>query len=213
MPCLINPPQVTHSVANSSEVSSPVRVLKIARRSYRLNAPITCCDFGLDRIEKFPGADFCHPCKLWDDRDILNKRLCRNSKRYACQRTHESLCNPQKIQHHWWDSKSSKSPAVDVDTALPSSSSMRANVKSRWWNSRAKKDFELWKRFNQQLHDAFHNNNELSSKLNDARKRAEKFRQDLKKANRKLQQMQEKIKKLQSEKDQRKPSSMKDAIP
>jgi chromosome segregation ATPase len=90
---------------------------------------------------------------------------------------------------------------------------MRANVKSRWWNSRAKKDFELWKRFNQQLHDAFHNNNELSSKLNDARKRAEKFRQDLKKANRKLQQMQEKIKRLQSEKDQRKPSSMKDAIP
>jgi hypothetical protein len=35
----------------------------------------------------------------------------------------------------------------------------------------------------------------------------------LKKANRKLQQMQEKIRKLQSEKDQRKPSSMKDAIP
>jgi hypothetical protein len=58
-----------------------------------------------------------------------------------------------------------------------------------------------------------HNNNELSSKLDDARKHAEKFRQDLKKANRKLQQMQEKIRKLQSEKDQRKPSSTKDAIP
>jgi hypothetical protein len=159
---------VTRSVANFSEVSSPVRVLKIARRSNRLNDPITCCDFGLDRIEKFPGADFCHPCNLLDDRGILNKCLCHNSKQYACQRTHESLCNPQKIVHHWWVSKSSKSPAVDVDMALPSSSSMRANVKSRWWNSQAKKDFELRKRFNQQLDYAFRNNNELTSKLYDA---------------------------------------------
>ena len=67
----LTPPPVTRSVS-SAQASSPVRQIKIARRSAQTNGPITCCDFGMDRLQKFPGADFCHPCKLWDDRDVLN---------------------------------------------------------------------------------------------------------------------------------------------
>jgi hypothetical protein len=66
-------PRITRSVVNSGEARSPARLLKVAHRSTHVNGPTTCCDFGLDRVEKYPDADFCNPCKLWDERDISNK--------------------------------------------------------------------------------------------------------------------------------------------
>jgi len=220
--CLVSltPPRVTRSVANSSEVSSPVRVLKVARRSNRLNAPITCCDFGLDRTEKFPGADFCHPCKMWDDRDPLNTRLCRTSTRYACKRRHESLFRPcQKVQP-WWNigagTTSRPSPAaIDADADVPDApecSNIKRVVKRRWWNSHSRKECDLRRGMKQQLEEACQYNEELTAQLDDARKRAEKYRMDLKKANRKVRQMELKVQKLRSEKDTRTPNCLKEAI-
>jgi hypothetical protein len=56
-----------HLNAISAKAHSPVHLVKVAHRSARINAPIKCCEFGLDRVERLPGADFCHPCKLWDE--------------------------------------------------------------------------------------------------------------------------------------------------
>jgi hypothetical protein len=31
-------------------------------------------------VKKFPGADFCHPCKLWVERDVLNTHNCTSQE-------------------------------------------------------------------------------------------------------------------------------------
>ena len=71
---------------------TPPRVARLTRASKAINASdkeyhgeyserilrscptVTCCDFGRNRIISHPGIVFCHPCKMWDDRDMLNKK-------------------------------------------------------------------------------------------------------------------------------------------
>jgi hypothetical protein len=77
------PPRKTRSAASAEQQASHVNTAKVSRRSVRTNGPITCCDFGLDRLEKYRNADFCHPCKLWDEN--LGGRASRNSERFRCQ--------------------------------------------------------------------------------------------------------------------------------
>jgi len=60
----LTPLRITRSVVNSDNACAPVRLLKVARQSARVHGPITYCDFGLDRLEKFSNANFCHPCKV-----------------------------------------------------------------------------------------------------------------------------------------------------
>jgi hypothetical protein len=94
----LTPPRLTRSATLARESVSPVKQVKFPRCSTHANGPITCCDFGVDCLEKFPDADFCHLCKLWDDRDICSSRVSRNSKNYMCQRSHDSLSSPQQPQ-------------------------------------------------------------------------------------------------------------------
>jgi hypothetical protein len=78
----ITPPRVTRSISSSQYINSPVKQIhKFPRRSARTNGPITCCDFGLDHLKDFSAGDFCHPCKLWDDRDPMNSRISCSSHR------------------------------------------------------------------------------------------------------------------------------------
>ncbi len=99
----LTPPRVTRSTTSAQECLSPVNPTKFPRRSIRTNGPITCCDFGLDRVQKFPNGDFCHPCKMWDDRDVIaSHRASRTSKQYKCVRIHQSLSSPQRKDSKWW---------------------------------------------------------------------------------------------------------------
>ena len=95
------PPRKTRSATSAEQqASAHVNTAKVSRRSVRTNGPITCCDFGLDRVEKYRNADFCHPCKLWDEN--LGGRASRNSERFRCQRTHQSLTSPQLRSSKWF---------------------------------------------------------------------------------------------------------------
>lgn len=99
----LTPPRLTRAAAVQNQ--SPARLVKVARRSARYNGPITCCEFGRDRLEKYPLAEFCHPCKMWDDRDVLNNKLSRTMAKYTCKMNHVSLHEPQSQVKHWWDSR------------------------------------------------------------------------------------------------------------
>jgi len=174
-------PCVTWSVANSGEARSPVWLLKVSRRSARVNGPITCCDFGLDRVEKFPDADFCNPCKLWDERDISNKRNSCNSRRNACQRHHQSIFAPKEKEVQWWNTSGTITrPTCNELNPCPtehiasSSCSYTSKKRINGWVSRSRRAYNEQKRFTDQLHDAIEMNEELRMKLDDARNRAEK---------------------------------------
>jgi hypothetical protein len=162
---------VTRSVS-SARACSLVRVIKFARRSARTNGPITCCDFGIDRLEKFPGADFCHPCKLWDDRDVLNSRISRSSRRYACKRTHETLFKPQQRAVQWWDGrKTSVTPPSSSGVAAVSGSKSPERCNNRkWQHAYTRKYYQLRKDMGEQLNDAFQESNHLHQKLGDVQK-------------------------------------------
>jgi hypothetical protein len=207
------PPRVTRLSAISLQARSPVRSVKVARRSARINAPITCCEFGLDRAEKFPNADFCHPCKMWDERDISNTRANRHSKRYACQRTHESIFAPQQKEVQWWNISKKLTPLSPIVSVPSYSCSSKAIAKRTWWKSRSRQAAIERNHFTQQLEGAMQLNDELNIKLEEAQRRAEKLRLDLKKANKELKRLQIRVKKLKEDQQQRKPSSMKDALP
>ncbi len=47
---------------------------------------------------------------MWDDRDLLNKKLNRTMKKYACIIKHPSLEEPQLKGKKWWSAKSSPLP-------------------------------------------------------------------------------------------------------
>jgi hypothetical protein len=195
---------------SSAQASSPVRQIKFARRSARINAPITCCDFGMDRLQKFPGADFCHPCKLWDDRDVLNSRISRFSRRYACQRTHESIDKPHQKVAQWWSSatQSLSVPAVlESESTDPKRSSNRKWQRAYNWHY-----FHLRRNMGDQLNCAVQQTMALQHKLDDARKQAEKYRNDIKKLKRQLKNKEEQMKQLRQEKQTTKPTSINHGI-
>lgn len=217
----LTPPRVTRSAAaRDANENSPVA--KIARRSTRRSAPITCCDFGVDRAARYPKADFCNPCRLWDERDIFNSRNRRDSKRFACTRNHLSLVAPQMLGIQWWN-KVGSAPADPSNGGLSPSSTAdvqnstspvtkRVPVRVSWWRSRSRKAYLQNKKVSDELQLAQQNVDELIRKLDEAWSRGEKFRVDLKKANRDMKRLREQVKKLKEEKERQRPSSMKEAI-
>jgi hypothetical protein len=42
---------------------------------------------------------------MWDDRDVLNKKLSQTMEKYTCKMNHVSLHEPQSQVKHWWDSR------------------------------------------------------------------------------------------------------------
>jgi len=113
------PERVTRSL---SVKKSPSRVPKAPRRSARCNGSVTCSDFGRDREDRYPTAMFCHQCKMWDDRDITNKRLLRESQTFRCRANHVSLAEPQQIEIRWWDLKGIKGEPEPEEVVVTRSS-------------------------------------------------------------------------------------------
>ena len=104
----LTPPWLTRSckVAESAK----------KRRSARFHGSVTCCDFGPDRLIMFPDGEFCHPCKMWEDRDIVNRRLTRNMEKYRCRIMHPSLVEPKKKESTWYGFKNETKSEVITPT-------------------------------------------------------------------------------------------------
>jgi hypothetical protein len=197
--CLVSltPPRVTLFATLAQEHVSPAKQIKFPRRSIRTNGPITCCDFGVDRLQKFPGADFCHPCKLWDDRDIFSSRASRNSKKYMCQRAHNSLSSPQQLVSKWWNLSDRQQSNVTVDApSTPVSRGLMPSPRQRNNNKYiriyCKKKLDNYKKDSaaelERLHEEVY---KLNAKLNNANKARSKLHTDLKKAKRMVNSLQQ----------------------
>ena len=61
----------------------------------------TWCDYGEDRIEKFPGFFFCHECRNWELRSREDRRANRKMKKYKCKGGHESFLVPTTKVKVW----------------------------------------------------------------------------------------------------------------
>ena len=52
----------------------------------------TYCDFGLDRMKKWPGYFFCSPCSIYENEKALgNKRAMRQVKKHQCTAGHANF--------------------------------------------------------------------------------------------------------------------------
>jgi hypothetical protein len=64
---------------------------------------------------------------MWDDKDITNKRLSRESQTFRCRANHVSLAEPQQIEIRWWDLKGIKGgPEPEEEVVTRSSHSPRS---------------------------------------------------------------------------------------
>jgi hypothetical protein len=198
---------------------------KVPHRSARTNAPITCCDFGVNRLIDFPHGDFCHPCKLWENRDPTNSRISRSSRRYACQRTHESLICPQMKERSWWDKSGAEEKRGEEEkesrSALssPAASPLRIIFRRKGGIVAAAKYHGLRMVMRKKLNVAELDRNELQEKLvaaerraKDAESRTEKYRTDLKKCQSSRRKADKLVKQLRLEKATSKPSCIKVGI-
>jgi hypothetical protein len=216
---------VTRSTTSAQECLSPVNPTKFPRRSIRTNGPITCCDFGLDRVQKFQNVDFCPPCKMWDDRDVIaSRQASRTSKQYKCVRIHQSLSSPQWKDSKWWllhckeqsDVAVSVQPSTVLPGALPGPSSAKPD-KPKQRKIGLKVSF--WKRmYNIQKISAKEKGRlhaiieRLEVKLDSASKAKAKFYTDLKKCQWMLKKVQQRNNRLVLKKKQNKPTCIKVGI-
>ena len=86
------------------------------------NNPVTCIDFGVDRIEKYVDGHFCSQCFYYEQRLLevgISKHhlVNRNSRTYKCTISHPSKTTPRKKKRieTWVKNCCSKSECEDYE--------------------------------------------------------------------------------------------------